>query len=204
VIGCLFYLPIALLRLFLSLISSIAYALSSGRRRRRRQHARSPSRAPVRSPKGHPLIRNASADVTGPWYRRPWPLVCLIGSVLLVIAIIGAVSGSPAPRQPHPNIGDTNTYYSNTPHTIAEPSAPTTSTTVVPVTNTTAPTTPAPIPTTTLPRAAASECSPLSDEGTCYEPGEYCRDDDHGATGTAGDGESIICEDNDGWRWEPA
>jgi hypothetical protein len=22
-------------------------------------------------------------------------------------------------------------------------------------------------------------------------------------TGTAGDGETITCEDNDGWRWEP-
>lgn len=51
---------------------------------------------------------------------------------------------------------------------------------------------------------APAGCSPLSDEGTCYKPGEYCRDDDHGASGVAGDGESIICEDNDGWRWEPA
>lgn len=47
-------------------------------------------------------------------------------------------------------------------------------------------------------------CSPLSDEGTCYEPGEYCRDADHGMSGVAGDGEAIICADNDGWRWEPA
>jgi hypothetical protein len=56
------------------------------------------------------------------------------------------------------------------------------------------------------PPAAATPtgCYPLSDEGTCYEPGEYCRDDDQGMSGVAGDGESIICEDNDGWRWEPA
>jgi hypothetical protein len=26
---------------------------------------------------------------------------------------------------------------------------------------------------------------------------------DHGTTGIAGDGERIICEDNNGWRWEP-
>lgn len=52
--------------------------------------------------------------------------------------------------------------------------------------------------------ATASSCTPLSAEGTCYEPGEYCRDDDHGASGIAGDGESIVCEDNDGWRWEAA
>lgn len=56
---------------------------------------------------------------------------------------------------------------------------------------------PAPPPTT------AASCYPLSDEGTCYEPGEFCRDDDHGVTGVAGDGEKIICEYNDGWRWEP-
>lgn len=51
--------------------------------------------------------------------------------------------------------------------------------------------------------AAAAGCHPLSDEGTCYEPGQFCRDSDHGMTGVAGDGEQITCEDNDGWRWEP-
>ena len=66
---------------------------------------------------------------------------------------------------------------------------------------------PAPPPSTTAPDAGPSTpsgCHPLSDEGTCYEPGEYCRNSDHGASGVAGDGERIICEDNDGWRWEPA
>ena len=52
--------------------------------------------------------------------------------------------------------------------------------------------------------AAPAGCRPLSDEGTCYEPGEYCRDSDHDTSGVAGDGEAITCEDNDGWRWEPA
>ncbi len=76
------------------------------------------------------------------------------------------------------------------------PPAPTTSAAVAP-----APTTPAavaPAPTT------PADCYPISDEGTCYEPGEYCRDADHGTSGVAGDGEAITCEDNDGWRWEPA
>lgn len=54
------------------------------------------------------------------------------------------------------------------------------------------------------PPATAASCYPLSDEGTCYEPGEFCRDSDHGVTGVAGDGETITCEDNDGWRWEPS
>jgi hypothetical protein len=50
----------------------------------------------------------------------------------------------------------------------------------------------------------AAGCHPLTDSGNCYEPGEYCRNDDHGASGVAGDGEAITCEDNNGWRWEPS
>ena len=70
----------------------------------------------------------------------------------------------------------------------------------------TTPTQPAPPPATPAPPAstAPAGCHPLSDEGTCYQPGEYCRDADHGASGVAGDGQAITCEDNDGWRWEPA
>jgi hypothetical protein len=61
----------------------------------------------------------------------------------------------------------------------------------------------APSPPPPPPATSPAGCYPISDEGTCYEPGEYCRDDDHGMSGVAGDGESIVCEDNDGWRWEP-
>jgi hypothetical protein len=67
-----------------------------------------------------------------------------------------------------------------------------------------APTTPAAAPPPPPASTAPAGCNPLSDEGTCYEPGEYCRDSDHGLSGVAGDGEAITCEDNDGWRWEPA
>ena len=66
---------------------------------------------------------------------------------------------------------------------------------------TTPPTTAPPPPPPTA--APAAHCYPLSNEGTCYEPGEYCRETDHGASGVAGDGKAITCEDNDGWRWEP-
>jgi hypothetical protein len=52
--------------------------------------------------------------------------------------------------------------------------------------------------------SAPAGCYPLTNGGNCYEPGEYCRNADHGMSGVAGDGEAIICEDNDGWRWEPA
>ena len=57
--------------------------------------------------------------------------------------------------------------------------------------------------TVASPPPPPAACYPLSSKGTCYEPGEYCSDADHGLTGIAGDGEAIICEDNDGWRWEP-
>jgi hypothetical protein len=52
--------------------------------------------------------------------------------------------------------------------------------------------------------SAPAGCYPLTNGGNCYEPGEYCRNADHGMSGVAGGGEAIICEDNDGWRWEPA
>jgi hypothetical protein len=92
--------------------------------------------------------------------------------------------------------------------TSVPPTAP--PTTIPPTTTTVPPTTipPTTVPPTTTPPAPAatptSACTPLSNEGTCYEPGEYCRATDHGASGTAGDGEAITCADNNGWRWEPA
>ncbi len=64
-------------------------------------------------------------------------------------------------------------------------------------------TTPAAAPVTTASSAPAG-CYPLTDSGNCYEPGEYCRNADHGMSGVAGDGKPITCEDNDGWRWEPS
>lgn len=58
-----------------------------------------------------------------------------------------------------------------------------------------------PIQATSAPPQAG--CYPLTNGGNCYEPGEYCRSSDHGVTGVAGDGETIKCEYNNGWRWEP-
>ena len=48
-----------------------------------------------------------------------------------------------------------------------------------------------------------SGCYPLTNGGNCYEPGEYCRKADNGASGVAGNGTSITCTYNDGLRWEP-
>lgn len=52
------------------------------------------------------------------------------------------------------------------------------------------------------PSPAGPACSPTTSSGHCYEPGEFCPERDHGLSGTAGDGASITCEDNHGWRWE--
>ena len=88
----------------------------------------------------------------------------------------------------------------------AKPKArPKTAPAVPPTAQAAAPAPPAkPAPTAAPPPQPKASCYPLSDENTCYEPGEYCRDSDHGKSGLAGDGKAIICADNDGWRWEPA
>lgn len=51
---------------------------------------------------------------------------------------------------------------------------------------------------------APAGCYPRTSSGNCYEPGEFCPEADAGMRGVAGDGEDIICEDNNGLRWEPA
>jgi hypothetical protein len=47
-------------------------------------------------------------------------------------------------------------------------------------------------------------CYPVAASGNCYEPAEFCPYADAGMTGVAGDGEQIICKNNNGLRWEPA
>jgi hypothetical protein len=91
--------------------------------------------------------------------------------------------------------------------TASAPHAPAAPRTTAPVRVTTTHTsaaprkTPSPHPTPT--HTAAASCYPLTNGGNCYEPGEFCRNRDHGAHGIAGDGKAIVCEDNNGWRWEP-
>ena len=92
-------------------------------------------------------------------------------------------------------------------HSTPSATVPSTAAPVAPPPTTTTTVPPPPPPTTVPPppptTAAPASCHPLTDGGNCYEPGEFCRDSDHGATGVAGDGETITCENNDGWRWEP-
>jgi hypothetical protein len=77
--------------------------------------------------------------------------------------------------------------------------APATPTTTRTTTSSTTSTTTAP-PTT----AAPAGCYPLTDQASCYQPGEFCPSSDHEVTGRAGNGETITCEDENGWRWEAA
>ena len=51
--------------------------------------------------------------------------------------------------------------------------------------------------------AAPGGCYPHTPSGNCYEPGGFCPEADAGISGVAGDGEAIMCEDNNGLRWEP-
>lgn len=61
---------------------------------------------------------------------------------------------------------------------------------------------PSPAPSSAAP--APQGCFPRASSGNCYEPGEFCPHADAGMTGVAGDGKTIICENNNGLRWEPA
>jgi hypothetical protein len=137
-------------------------------------------------------------------------VVLLVGVVIVIIAIAGhrptgtvslAAGSSPAATVSPP----ASTHAASAPRKPAAKPKPTPTPSPKPKPT---PTPPQAAPATSAaPRqtqAAQPSCYPISDEGTCYEPGEYCRDDDHGASGIAGDGEAITCADNDGWRWEPS
>jgi hypothetical protein len=52
--------------------------------------------------------------------------------------------------------------------------------------------------------AQTQSCCPLTNSGNCYKPGEYCRIADHSKHGIDANGKSIVCEDDNGWRWEPS
>ena len=132
-----------------------------------------------------------------------------LGVTTLILAGMGAcetATGNSPSTQPGANV----TSVVSTPSPTATPaatSAPTPTPTAAPTA--TPPPTPAAAPPVAAPPPTAAPappagCYPLSNSGTCYEPGEFCRTSDHGRTGRAGNGEAIVCEYNDGWRWEPA
>jgi hypothetical protein len=135
-----------------------------------------------------------------------------IGLGVVSLAVVGfgacmaAASNTPGAEQGARAASATSTQ---TAVLAASPSATPTPTPAPTAAQTAAPTAAPPVAAAAPPTAAPAPpapagCYPLSNSGTCYEPGEFCRATDHGRTGRAGDGEAIVCEYNNGWRWEPA
>lgn len=144
-----------------------------------------------------------------PIWRRWWA-VSIYAIVLVLIGVSIGSSGNTttntAASKPAPAATDTvfKTLPGPTVKVTITRSAPTRTVTVT-ASPAPPPGQPAPPPSSAVAvgGAAGGSCHPLSNKGTCYEPGEFCRKSDHGVTGVAGDGKTIICKDNDGWRWEP-
>ena len=195
------------------------------------QYGTAPGQSPYRDhrqpepPSGH---RGRPARKSWPQRHK---VVTVLGSLTALIIVIGGIASASGKAKQADNASAVAT---TTPTRTATPSrTPThhaTSTETVPTVTAQA-TTPAPVATTPAPAAttrapvstaakptatahaaapppppatAPAGCRPLTNGGNCYEPGEYCRDADHGTSGEAGDGKAITCEDNDGWRWEPS
>jgi hypothetical protein len=149
-----------------------------------------------------------------------WFILGVLGVVaLVVVAMTLGTSGGPwdssTPSQGSgqpasgsaSSSGSTSTPESGTLATTATTGPPTTQAASPPTTTTTTAalgTTTTTLPTTTTTTGSANAyCFPLSGGGSCYEPGDPCSDLESGASGLAGDGERIVCENNGGWLWEP-
>ena len=129
-----------------------------------------------------------------------------VRTILLVLFVTGCASAKPTSPSTTANATTTTASVSTTAGTAPVSAPPTTHATVPPTTARTAPATtvaPTTTATTTVTTASTVSCHPMTSSGNCYEPGEFCSDADHGEVGVAGDGKTITCEDNDGWRWEP-
>jgi hypothetical protein len=127
-------------------------------------------------------------------------------TALLIVVVLAAIGGSAAAFSGENNGGG------GLPTASSSAAANSTATPQPGISPSAAPSTPPPAAISPAPAgdaaagqalAATTGCHPLTDEGTCYEPGDYCRTSDHDATGVAGDGEAITCEYRNGWRWEP-
>lgn len=152
---------------------------------------------------------------------RKWAVMVVMVSGLTAAACGSSTTPLSAPRhQPHASqipkqvpITATTTQAPVAPTTAVPPTTTTTVPPAPPATTTTRPpppptttttAAPPPPPPVTTPPAAPTGCHPTAASGNCYQAGEFCSAADHGLTGVAGNGEAIACENNNGWRWEPA
>lgn len=155
------------------------------------------------------------------WWRRfrslspRVQLASWIGlAVLLIIGgVVGGVDSSGTTTTAVTAVAPTAAVATETPTTPAStpqspassPSPPATATVSASVPSFTTSTSSAPRPSTAVPApSAAASCYPLTSSGNCYAPGQYCRNTDHGKSGIAGNGQRIVCKNQNGWRWELA
>jgi len=159
------------------------------------------------------------------WPARHKALTGFLAFVALIIVIVAAANAGKSPSSPGSSVaaGMTTTASATATGVHSQPATqpaatvqkthPTRTQTTSAASHAPAPSAPAasaPAPKTAAAvvappaSAAPASCHPLTNGGNCYEPGEFCRSADHGASGVAGDGKAITCENNDGWRWEPA
>jgi hypothetical protein len=131
--------------------------------------------------------------------------IAAAGVLLVVGVIVGSASCGGTPAAAATPVAATATPTvepSSTPSPTPTPTPdPTPTPTPVPAPP---PPTPAPPPPPPTQAPVAVSCYPLSNSGTCYRPGEFCRSSDHGATGLTADGRAIVCVDRNGWRWVAA
>jgi len=120
-------------------------------------------------------------------------IIAAAEGVMVAAVMLAAGCGSAAASAPMPTPSPT--------HSVMSPAASSTSPSP---SQSAPPPTPLTLSATTFPVAALfASCYPTTSNGDCYQPGQYCPKSDYGATGVAGDGTQIICQYNNGWRWEP-
>ena len=126
-------------------------------------------------------------------------IIAAAKAVMVAAVMLAAGCGSAATSTPTPTPSPTRSVMSP----AASSTSPGPSTSPSP-SHSAPPPTPPTLPATTFPVAALlASCYPTTSSGHCYQPGQYCPKSDYGATGVAEDGTQIICQYNNGWRWEP-
>jgi len=114
--------------------------------------------------------------------------------VVLVTLTLAGCSSKTNSASPTTTTSGASTAKTGTVSTVAPTTVPPSAAPPATVAPTTAP------PVTAPPTTAACYIDP---EGNCYKAGEFCPDSLHGQT-VQGESGQITCENNNGWRWEPA
>ena len=134
--------------------------------------------------------------------RHNWAFALIVAVILLIVGhACGQPGTSPAGNPPPGVSASADTAFPSSADVIATTTGSPVTAPSVSSAASAPPASLAPVSATPVPQPA---CYPQARSGNCYYPGEYCRDTDHGASGIAGNGDVITCENDNGWRWEPA